>query len=190
MQGCPGISILSWSLLTSTSLHLVRNDATKSEIQNGVNRCVQCSQSNFFMIFQASSTRFFIYRRLFLSQSPADQTKYFEISVVWDSQSVTSFTICMYVALQLARKQSRTVELRNVTNSILFIHSKNVCDQWLFDPVLHAISSSICDTHLLAWQFLQHVGNVCCLQQRMPIRSVQSLKLQRCRYVPVGFNKM
>ena len=32
------------------------------------------------------------YRRLSLSQSPGDQTKYFEISVVWDSQSVTSFT--------------------------------------------------------------------------------------------------
>ena len=94
----------------------------------------------------------------------------------------------MYVALQLARKQSRTVELRNVANSILFIHSKNVCDQCLFDPVLHAISSSICDTHLSALRFLQHVGNVCCLHQRMPIRRVQSLKLQRCRYVPVGFN--
>ena len=129
------------------------------------------------------------YRRLSLSQSPGDQTKYFEISVVWDSQSVTSFTICMYVALQLARKQSRTVELRNVANSTLFIHSKNVCDQCLFDPVLHAISSSICDTHLSAWQFLQHVGNVCCLHQRMPIRRVQSLKLQRCPYVPVGFNR-
>ena len=54
-----------------------------------------------------------IYRQLSLSQSPGDQTKYFEISVVWNSQSVTSFTFFMYVELQLARKQSRTVELRN-----------------------------------------------------------------------------
>ena len=91
---------------------------------------------------------FYKYKRLSLSQSPGDQTKSFEISVVWDSQSVTSFTICMFVALQLARKQSRTVELRNVADSILFIHSKKICDQCLFDPVLHAISSIICDTHL------------------------------------------
>ena len=37
-----------------------------------------------------------IYRRLSLSQSPGDQTKYFELSVVWDSQFVTSFTLYMY----------------------------------------------------------------------------------------------
>ena len=36
------------------------------------------------------------YRRLSLSQSPGDQTKYFELSVVWDSQFVTSFTLYMY----------------------------------------------------------------------------------------------
>ena len=79
-----------------------------------------------------------------LSHSPGDQTKYFEISVVWDNQSVTSFTFFMYVEFQLARKQSRTVELQNVTNSPLFTHSKNV---WSM-PVLHAVSSSFCDTHL------------------------------------------
>ena len=36
------------------------------------------------------------YRPLSLSQSPGDQTKYFELSVVWDSQFVTSFTLYMY----------------------------------------------------------------------------------------------
>ena len=36
------------------------------------------------------------YRRLSLSQSPGDQTKYFELSVVRDSQFVTSFTWYMY----------------------------------------------------------------------------------------------
>ena len=37
-----------------------------------------------------------MYRRLSLSQSPGDQIKYFELSVVWDSQFVTSFTLYMY----------------------------------------------------------------------------------------------
>ena len=36
------------------------------------------------------------YRRLSLSPSPGDQTKYFELSVVWDSQFVTSFTLYTY----------------------------------------------------------------------------------------------
>ena len=36
------------------------------------------------------------YRRISLSQSPGDQTKYFEVSVVWDSQCVTSFPLYMY----------------------------------------------------------------------------------------------
>ena len=42
-----------------------------------------------------------VYRRLSLSQSPGDQTKYFEISVVWDSQPVTSFTFFMYMYVEL-----------------------------------------------------------------------------------------
>ena len=36
------------------------------------------------------------YRRLSLSQSLGDQTKYFELSIVWDSQFVTSFALYMY----------------------------------------------------------------------------------------------
>ena len=39
---------------------------------------------------------YYIYRRLSLSQSPGDQTKYFELSVVWDNQFATSFTLYMY----------------------------------------------------------------------------------------------
>ena len=34
------------------------NNDTKIKKQNGVNGCVQCSQSDFFMIFQASSLGF------------------------------------------------------------------------------------------------------------------------------------
>ena len=37
-----------------------------------------------------------IHRQLSLSQSPGDQTKYFELSVVRDSQFVMSFTLYMY----------------------------------------------------------------------------------------------
>ena len=60
MQGCPGISTLSWFLLTLTSFHFSRNDVKKSEKQNGVNGCVQCNQSDFSMIFQASLTGVFM----------------------------------------------------------------------------------------------------------------------------------
>ena len=35
-------------------------------------------------------------RWLSLSRSPGDKTKYFELSVVWDSQLVASFTLYMY----------------------------------------------------------------------------------------------
>ena len=44
---------------------------------------------------------FNIYRRLSLSQSPGDQTKYFEISVVRDSQALMSFTFFMYMYVEL-----------------------------------------------------------------------------------------
>ena len=128
-----------------------------------------------------------MYRRLSLSQSPGEQTKYFEISVVWDGQSVTSFTFFMYVELQLARKQSRTVELQNVTDSTLIIHSKNVCDQCLFCTPFPQVC--LWYTLISLTQFLQHVGNVCCLHQRTPLNSVQSLKLQMRLYVPMGFNR-
>ena len=125
-----------------------------------------------------------IYRRLSLSQSPGYQTKYLEISVVWDSQSVKSFTFFMYVELQLARKQSRTVELRN--DSTLFIHSKIVCDQCLFCTPF-PLEVYLWYTLINLTQFLQHVGYVCCLHQRTPLNRVQSLKLQMRRYVPIGF---
>ena len=60
MQGCPGISILSWVLLTSVSLHFLRNDVKKSEKENGDFGCVQCCQSGFLNVFQASSRRVFM----------------------------------------------------------------------------------------------------------------------------------
>ena len=47
-------------------------------------------------IFDIFVVLILIYRRLSLSQSPGDQTKYFELSVVWDSQFATSFTLYMY----------------------------------------------------------------------------------------------
>ena len=108
-----------------------------------------------------------IYRRLSLSQGPRYQTKYFEISVVWDSQSVTSFTFFMYVELQLARKQSRTVELRNVTDSTLFIHSQIGCDQCLFCTPFPQVY--LWYTLINLTQFLQPVGYVCCLHKRTPL---------------------
>ena len=115
------------------------------------------------------------YRRLSLSQSPGYQTKYFEISVVWDSQSVTSFTFFMYVELQLARKQSRTVELRNVTDSTLFIHSQIGCDQCLFCTPFPQIYLWYTLINLI--QFLQYVGYVCCLHQITLVMFVVYIKL-------------
>ena len=91
----------------------------------------------------------------------------------------------MYVELQLARKQPRTVELRNVTDSTLFIHSKIVCDQCLFCTPFPQVYLRYTLVNLT--QFLQHVGYVCCLHQRTPLNRVQSLKLQMHRYVPMGF---
>ena len=99
---------------------------------------------------------------------------------------VLATLLFMYVEFQLARKQSRTVELRNVTDSTLFIHSKNVCDQCLFCIPFSQVCLWYTLTNLTP--FLQHVGNICCLHQRMPLNSVKSLKLQMRRYVPVGFN--
>ena len=49
--------------------------------------------------------------------------------------------------------------------------------------VLHAVSSN---TLINLTQFLQQVGYVCCLHQRMLLNRVQSLKLQMRRYVPMG----
>ena len=118
-----------------------------------------CIQLQYFILKIKSK-----YRWLSLSQSPGDQTKYFEISVVWDSQYVMSFTFFMYVELQLARKQSKTVKLRNVTDSTLFIHSKNICDQCLFCTSFPQVY--LWYTLINLTQFLQHVGNVCCVHQR------------------------
>ena len=60
VQVCPGINIFSWYLLTSTSFHSSWNDVKQNKKQNGVSWCAQCIQSDFFAIFQASSTGVFM----------------------------------------------------------------------------------------------------------------------------------
>ena len=55
MQGCPEISILSWFLLTSMSIHFSRNDVKKSEKQNGIFECLHCCQSDFHHDFSCVS---------------------------------------------------------------------------------------------------------------------------------------
>ena len=61
-------------------------------------------------------------------------------------------------------------------------------------PVLRTVSSSLfvkltyqLDTVSPTRQ--SHVYIDCCLHQRIPLNSGQSLKLQWCRYVLVGFNR-
>ena len=98
---------------------------------------------------------------------------------------MASFTYFMYVELQLARKQSRTVELWNVTDSTLFIHSKIVYDQCLFCTLFPQVY--LWYTLINLTQFLQHVGYVYCLHQRTSLNRIQSLELQMRRYVLMGF---
>ena len=57
-------------------------------------------------------------------------------------------------------------------------------------PVLHAVSSSLFVKHASTSHSFSSTSVTidCCLHQRTPLNSVQSLKLQRRRYVFVGFN--
>ena len=48
-------------LLKFTSLRFSRNDVKKNEKQNGVNSCVQYTQSDYFMIFQSSTNKHFVF---------------------------------------------------------------------------------------------------------------------------------
>ena len=82
----------------------------------------------------------------------------------------------MYVELQLARKQSRTVELRNVTDVTLFIHSKTTVINACF---ARRFLKSVCDKHL----------TTCHSFSSMSVTFVQTLKLQMRSYVPVGCNR-
>ena len=127
-----------------------------------------------------------MYRRLSLSQRPGDQTKYFEISVVWDSQPVTSFIFSMYMYVELhiactciSQLCTRETPIRwfaylcvwmwnkrNVTDSPLCIHSKkmsviNAC-------LARHFRKFICETHLsTSYNFSStSVTFDCCLHQR------------------------
>ena len=96
--------------------------------------------------------------------------------------------------IQLARKQSITVELLNVTDSTLFIHSKNICYQCLFARrFLKSICDTRCDTHLSAWHSytyqLDIVSPALFTSKNTVKNSVQLLKLQMRCYVPMGFNR-
>ena len=121
-----------------------------------------------------------LYRQISLSQSSRDHTKCFEISVVWDSQSVTSFPFFMFMELQFARKQSRPVELQNVTDSALFIHSKNICDQCLLCTPFPQVYLWYKLINLT--QFLQHVGNML-FTSKNTVKQCSVIKLQRRHYV-------
>ena len=89
MQGCPGISILSWFLLTSTSL------------QKGIFGCVQCCQSGFFMIFQVSSMGF-SWNQIKCKNN--DQTCLFQcINICWVPRKMFEHSACGFVFKQLPR---------------------------------------------------------------------------------------
>ena len=58
-------------------------------------------------------------------------------------------------------------------------------------PVLYAVSSGLFVKHTSTSHSFSSTSVTCdcCLQQRTPLNSVRSLKLQRLRYVFVGFNR-
>ena len=103
------------------------------------------------------------YRQLSLSQSPGDQTKYFELSVVWDSQFVTSFTLYMYTDCLDHRDYNLHVHVFG--NDVLEFKY----------PLTESLISNTNFGRL--WQKLKNVYDY--LLQRTPLNSVQSLKLQR-----------
>ena len=112
------------------------------------------------------------YRRLSLSQSPGDQTKYFELSVVWDSQFVTSFTLYMFMDCLDNRDYNWHVHVFG--NDILEFKYPLSCS--FVTLILRRLR-----------QKLKNVDEY--LHQRTPLKSVQSLKLQRRRYVHFGYNQ-
>ena len=58
-------------------------------------------------------------------------------------------------------------------------------------PVLHVVSSSLFVKHTSTSHSFSSTSATfdCCLQESTPLNSVRSLKLQRRRYVFVGFNR-
>ena len=103
----------------------------------------------------------FMYRRLSLSQSPGDQTKYFEISVVLDSQPVTSFTffIYMYVELHIActciSQLCKYIQERNQYVEIICVYECEVKKE--MSPIAHCvyILKNVCDQCLSCMPFPQ-----------------------------------
>ena len=109
-----------------------------------------------------------IYRRLSLSQSPENQTKYFELSVVWDSQFVTSFTLYMY--MDCLGHCDYNLHVHVFGNDMLEF-------KYPLTELLTLILRRL-------WQKLKNVNDY--LHQRMLLNSVQLLRLQRRRYVQFG----
>ena len=130
-----------------------------------------------FEMFPETRHLFFwlcIYRRLSLSRSPGDQTKYFKLSVVWDSQFVTSFTLYMY-----------TDCFTIVTTTCMYMYLETTYSS------LNTLWLSCSFVTLILRRLRQKLKNVDdYLHQRTPLNSVQSLKLQRRRYVHFGYNRI
>ena len=76
-QGCPGISILSLFLLTSTSLHFARNDVTKSEKTKWRQRMYTMQSKCLFCDFFRSLRRDFSWNHINCKNN--DQTWLFQI---------------------------------------------------------------------------------------------------------------
>ena len=108
----------------------------------------------------------YIYRRLSLSQSPGDQIKYFELSVVWDCQFVTSFTLYMYTDCLEHRDYNLHVHVFG--NNILKFKY----------PLTELLFLTLILRRL--WQKLKNFDDN--LHQRTPLNIFQSLKLQRRHY--------
>ena len=112
------------------------------------------------------------YRRLSLPQSPGDQTKYFEISVVRDSQFVTSFTLYMYMDYLDHRDYNLHVQ---VFGNDIFEFKYLLTELLIVILIFRRLRPK-----------LKNVDDY--LHQRTPLNNVQTLKLQRRRYVHSGYN--
>ena len=92
-----------------------------------------------------------------LCKYPPERNQYVEINCI---------SVCMGVKYR-----------RNVTDSTLCLHSKNKC---VINACLaRCFLKSVCETHLSTSHSFSStlVTFDCCLHQRMPLNSVQSLKL-------------
>ena len=114
------------------------------------------------------------YRRLSLSKSPGDQTKYFsyqlfEIANLWHHSPYT----CLRIA--------KTI----VTTTWMYVYLETTYSS------LNTFWLSCSFVTLILRRLRQKLKNVDhYLHQRTPLNTVQSLKLQRRRYVHFGCNRM